>query len=62
VGKQGFVHFTRSLPVISLRQWLDKKPEHINFNFCSKQIPPAAQLDSHSGVAVGTMATPAPAA
>jgi hypothetical protein len=28
-------------------------------NFCSKQIPPSAQLDSLSSLAVGTMGTPA---
>jgi hypothetical protein len=60
VGEQGFAHFTRSLPVIYLRQWLNKKLEHTNF--CSKQIPPAALLDSLSSIAVGTMATPAPTA
>jgi hypothetical protein len=60
VGEQGFVHFTRSLPVIYLRQWLNEKPEHTNF--CSKQIPPGAQFDSLSSVAVGAMATPASAA
>jgi hypothetical protein len=29
VGERGFVHFTRSLPVIYLRQWLNEKPEHV---------------------------------
>jgi hypothetical protein len=60
VGEQGFAHFTRSLPVIYLRQWLNEKPEHTNF--CSKQIPPGTQFDSLSSIAVGAMATPAAAA
>jgi hypothetical protein len=57
VGERGFAHFTRSLPIIYLRQWLNEKPDHANF--CSKQIPPSAQLDSLSSVAVGTMRTTA---
>jgi hypothetical protein len=58
VAERGFSHFTRSLPVIYLRQWLNKKPEHTNF--CSRKLPAAAQLDSLSTAASGTMRTPAP--
>ncbi len=58
VGERGFSHVTRSLPVIYLRQWLNEKQEKTNL--CSRKLPVAAQLDSLSGVASGTMQTPAP--
>jgi hypothetical protein len=58
IQERGFAN-TRSLPVIYLWQWLNEKPEHTNF--CSKQLPPAAQLDSLSGAAVGNIQTPAAA-
>jgi hypothetical protein len=57
IGEWGFSHFTRFLPVIYLRQGLNEKPDHTNF--CSKQIPPAPQLGRLTGIAVGTMQTPA---
>ncbi len=44
---------TRSLSVMYLRNWVKGKPEHTNF--CSKQILPAAQLDSQFSAVVGNM-------
>ncbi len=58
VGERGFSQFTWSIPVIYLRQWLNEKPEQTNF--CSRKLPVAAQFDSLTGVASGTMQTPAP--
>jgi len=52
IGDKGFANFTRSLVVIYLHQWLNKKPGQTDF--CSQQMPVEAQSDS---LAVGLTAT-----